>query len=147
MDRPDTLARLDQIIEPGGAVGLFGDKHPKVPENRWCETFERLTDRYAAADAARATRRAPGWLSHEAVLLDSPFAHLERIAVIERRATPLERLVDRALSLSSVSHGQTGGRADDLARELCEALSALAVGGMVNEVVESEALLAKREPG
>jgi hypothetical protein len=56
--------------------------------------FERLIDRYAEADTARATRRAPGWLRHEAVLLDSPFPRLERISVIERRATPVERSVD-----------------------------------------------------
>src|SRR5262249_38580810 len=106
MDRQETLLRLDRIVEPRGAVALFGDDQPKVPDNHWGETFGRLIDRYAEGDAARAARRAPGWLSHEAVLLGSPFAHLERISVIERRTTPVERLVDRALSLSSVSHGQ-----------------------------------------
>src|SRR5262249_11123120 len=108
MDRAETLTRLDRIVEPGGAVVLVGDDHPKAPDSRWVEAFERLIDRYAQADAARAARRAPGWLSHEAVLLDSPFPHLERLAVNERHATPVERLVDRALSLSSVSLGAMG---------------------------------------
>ncbi len=144
MDRQETLARLDRIVEPEGAVVLFGDDHPRVPDNRWGETFERLIDRYALADAARTARRAPEWLTHEAVLLDSPFCHLERLSVIERRATPVERLVDRALSLSSVSQGQIGGRADDLAREMREAMAAFAKDGVVTEVVESEALIARR---
>jgi SAM-dependent methyltransferase len=144
MERRETLARLDQIIEPAGAVVLFGDDHPKVPDNRWGETFERLIGRYAEADAARATWRAPGWLSHEAMLLDSPFPHLERISAIERHATPVERLVDRALSLSSVSHGQVSARADDLAREMREAMTRFARDGLVTEVVESEALIARR---
>src|SRR5262245_42929138 len=73
MDRQATLVHLDRIIEPEGAVVLFGDDHPKVPDNHWGETFERLIDRHAEADTAIATRRGPGWLSHEAVLLDSPF--------------------------------------------------------------------------
>jgi hypothetical protein len=78
------------------------------------------------------------------VLLDSPFPHLERIAVIERRATPVKRLVDRALSLSSVSLGQTRERADDLACEMHQVLTAFARDGMVTEVIETEALIAKR---
>jgi SAM-dependent methyltransferase len=146
MDRQDTLARLGKLIERGGAVVLLGDGHPKVPQNAWAEALERLTDRYAQADTARAARRAPGWLRHEAVLPDSPFPHLERISVIERRATPVENFVDRALSLSSVSHGLSGARAEELAREVRESMAAYARDGLVNEVVESEALIARREP-
>jgi hypothetical protein len=52
--------------------------------------------------------------------------------------------VDRALSLSSVSRGQIGGWADDLAREMREAMTAFAKDGVVTEVVESEALIARR---
>jgi hypothetical protein len=89
-------------------------------------------------------RRAPGWPRHEAVLLDSPFPRLERISVIERRATPVERFVDRALSLSSVSHDLTGGRADDLSRKMREAMTGLAKDGLMTEVVKSEALIARR---
>jgi SAM-dependent methyltransferase len=144
MDRKETLVRLDRIVEPEGAVALFGDDHPKVPDNRWVEAFERLIDHYAAADTGRTTRRVPGWLLHEAVLLDSPFSRLERISVIERRATPIERLVDRALSLSSVSHERLGVRADDLSQEMREAMTAYAKDGLVTEVVESEALIAGR---
>jgi SAM-dependent methyltransferase len=144
MDRPKTLARLDRIIEPEGAVVLFGDDHPQVPDNRWTETFDQVIDRYRAADPARTALRAPDWLRHEAVLLDSPFARLERIAVIERRPMPVERFVDRALSLSSVTFGQTGERADDLAREVHQAMAPFAKDGVVTEVVETEALIARR---
>jgi hypothetical protein len=144
MDREETLRRLDQIIETGGAVTLFGDDHPKVPDNRWTVVFDQIIDRYSEADTARTTRQMPGWLSHEAVLLKSPFPHLERIGVIEPRVTPIDHLVDRALSLSSVSHVQIGTRAD-LARELREAMAPLAVNGLVTEVVETEALSAWRE--
>jgi ubiquinone/menaquinone biosynthesis C-methylase UbiE len=144
MNRQETLLRLDRILEPEGAVVLFGDDHPKVPDNRWVAAFERLIDRYAAADTARATRRAPDWPRHEAVLLDSPFPRLERISVIERRATPVERFVDRALSLSSVSLDLTGERSDELSRETRAAMAAFAKDGRVTEVVESEALIARR---
>jgi SAM-dependent methyltransferase len=141
MERAETLARLDRIVEREGAVVLFANRHPKVPDNRWCESFDRLIDGFAQADAARAARRAPGWLSHEAVLLDSPFAQLERLSVIERRATPVERFVERVLSLSSVSQGR---QADDVARAIRAAMAPFAKDGLVTEVVESEALIARR---
>jgi hypothetical protein len=146
MDRPETLRRLDHPVEPGGAVVLFGDDHPDVPDNRWLPAFTRMIDRSAEGDTARAARKAPGWLRHEAILLDSPFAHLERVSVIERRQTPLGRFADRALSLSSVSWERIGRRADDLAREVLETMAAVAREGTVTEVVESEALIARREP-
>jgi hypothetical protein len=52
--------------------------------------------------------------------------------------------VDRALSLSSVSHDLTGARSDDLSREMREAMAAFAKDGLVAEVVESESLIARR---
>jgi SAM-dependent methyltransferase len=144
MDRPQTLARLDRIIEREGAVVLFHDEHPRVPDNRWCESFQQIIDRYSEADPVRATWRAPDWVIHEAVLLNSAFCRLERVSVIERRATPVESFVDRALSFSSVSPDRLGARADDLAREIRDAMIGSAKNGLVTEVVESEALIARR---
>jgi hypothetical protein len=126
MDRQPTVRRVDGIIEPGGAVVLSDQGHPPVPDNRWCRVFEELVDRYAAGDAARAVRRSPDWPRHEAVLLDSPFPSLERFSVIERRQTPLGRLVDCVLSLSSVSRDRIGALVDDLAREVRQALAGCA---------------------
>lgn len=60
MDREETLLRLDRIVEPGGAIALFGDDHPEVPDNRWGETFGRLIDRYAEGDAVRPGARRGG---------------------------------------------------------------------------------------
>jgi len=86
-----------------------------------------------------------------AVLLDSPFAELEQISVIERRSTPVERFVDRALSLSSTAPGRLGAAgADDLARDVRDVMAGYARddgdgGGLaVVEVVASEALIARR---
>jgi SAM-dependent methyltransferase len=146
MDRRETLRLLDPMIERGGAIVLFGDDHPRVPDNRWCLAFEQLMERNAAGDAARAARRSPDWPRHETVLLDSPFAHLERLAVIERRMTLLECFVDRMLSLSSLSPERTGARAEDVAREVRATMAPFARDGAVTEVVESEALIARREP-
>jgi hypothetical protein len=107
--------------------------------------YRRVLERFAEVDGALARVRAPDWLRHEGVLLRSPFAVLERVAVIERRRTPVERLVDRALSRSSTSPARLGAeRAALLAEEIRAALAPFAVDGAVAEVVELEALLARR---
>jgi len=144
MDRVETLRRLAEIVEPDGAIALFGDDHPRVPDNRWQRDYKALIERYSEGDTVRAQVKSPDWVPHQAVLLDSPFAALERISVIERRRTPVDRLIDRALSMSSSSPERLGPRAADLVRELRELLAGVAADGLVTEVVESEALIAHR---
>jgi len=144
MDRVDTLRRLAEMVEPDGAVALFHDDHPKLPDNAWLGDFEAVINRYAEDDRVRARHRSDDWINHEAVLLDSPFPRLERIGVIERRRTSVENLIDRALSMSSTSPERLGPRADDFVREVRAALAAATADGLVIEVVESAALLAWR---
>lgn len=145
MDRAATLRRLDAMIEPGGAVALFGDSHLDVPENAWHAEWREVTDRYAAAgDAERQARRAAGRHAHDAALLASAFCRLERLSVIERHSVAAESLVARAHSMSSVSRGLGAGQAARLEQELGDLLARLAPGGTVSEVVESTALVARR---
>jgi ubiquinone/menaquinone biosynthesis C-methylase UbiE len=144
MDRPRTLAILDGLIKSGGSVALFSTRHPNVPQNAWLKDFDSLLQRYAEPDPAHKIRRSPQWSPNEAVLIDSPFPKLERLSVIERRRTPLEQFVVRALSRSSTSPGRIGARAEELTQSLRSVLSQHAVDGAVQEVVETEALLASR---
>ena len=138
MDREDTLRRLDTLVEPGGAVALFRDSWPEVPENAWLARFQAVRRAYEGDDATHA-RRSPGWVPHETVLLASAFSVLERFGVVERRAVTAEALVARALSMSSTSPARLGGRAEAFAVELRAALA-----GVRSEVVETSALVAWR---
>jgi trans-aconitate methyltransferase len=146
MDRADTLQRLDGMIEPGGALALFADRHPVVPENAWRKVYNAVLDSHSAEDSARRQRKAAEWPAHETVLLASPFSQLERIGVIESRRTPVAHIKDRLLSLSSVSRDKIGARADAMIAELTEKLTPFVTDGTVAEVVESEALIAMRPP-
>ncbi|WP_026871479.1 class I SAM-dependent methyltransferase [Inquilinus limosus] len=144
MDRAETLRRLDAMIDPGGAVVLIHDDHPKVPDNRWVQTYRELLDRYSEDDPDRQLRKSPDWPNHTAVLLDSPFGRLEEVAVIERRRIPADTLAARTLSMSSTAPERIGARAAELLAEI-EALSAeYAADGMLTEVVTSTALIARR---
>lgn len=144
MDRAETLRRLDALIEPGGAVALFDDDHPNVPGNEWRLRWRELIERYSADDPVRGRSRRPGWVRHEAMLLDSPFSELEYICVIERRRVTTETLIDRALSMSSTSRARLGERADAMVAEMRELLAELAPAGELTEVLATSALIARR---
>jgi hypothetical protein len=144
MDRAETLRRLDALIEPDGAVVLFEADHPELPDNTWLVGHRELLERYSGDDPARAVRRSADWVRHEAILLDSPFARLERVGIIERRRVPAGRLVDRASSQSSTSRARLGERADQLLVEIDAFLAGVAPAGLATEVVESTALVARR---
>jgi SAM-dependent methyltransferase len=144
-DRAATLLALDAITDAGGAVALIGDRFPEVPDNAWRPAFEALLDSYGKDESALAKLR--GEPIHEAILLNSPFSHLERISVLERRSTPIEHFVDRALSFGKVWHGTPGFSKEDLALRVRTALAPHATAdGLINEVVEGHALVARR-PG
>lgn len=140
MDRGDALHRLDALIEPDGALVLFNDVRPEVPENAWYKQYSKVVESYANIEACIAPHR----LKHEASLLESPFNQLERVGVIERRVVPIERLVDRALSMSTSSPEQLGLLSDQLAQELLTQMTQFATAGTVVEVIESRALISRR---
>lgn len=137
MDRGDTLERLDRIVEPAGAVALFHDSAPAVPANAWRQAWHEIRERYEPNTGPH--ERDPNWIRHEAILLDSPFARMERFGVIERRAIDVETLVQRALSMDSTSPSHLGEKTAALVADLRAALA-----DVREEVVETAALVAWR---
>ncbi len=138
MDRPETLRRLDGMTTPDGAIALFHDTHPEVPDNAWYGSYRDILRRYR--DGEVSLHRAPDWMRHEGVLLGSAFSRLEEIGVYERRDVSVDTLLDRALSMSSNSRARLGERADAMIAEL---RATLPPGG-AREVIVGSALLAWR---
>jgi len=149
MDRADTLRRLDALIEPGGAVALFSDKSPNVPANAWDAAYGRVREKHSAADRLGPETRATP-LGNEAVLLESAFDAIERHSVFERRATPIARFVDRVLSFGATWTGARDGAVEEariraeVTADITAALTPYAVDGIVHEVVEGQAVIARR---
>ncbi len=144
MDRAETARRVEAILDAGGALALFSTTHIDAPDNSWRVEFERVLDA-ALGGGQRAAWRQPGWVKHEAVLLDSPLCDLHRLGVVERRRTPGVALIDRALSMSATSRARLGeAGADSLRAALERLIDAVAQDGMVTEVVESVVLMARR---
>jgi SAM-dependent methyltransferase len=144
MDRPETARRLDGMLSPGGALVLLQTSHARVPDNSWREEFDRVVDA-ALGGGQRSLWKAPGWVRNEGVLLDSPLCDLHQIGVLERRQIPGASLIDRALSMSSTSRERLGEAGVKQLRAGLEKLVAdVSDDGMVTEVIESSALIARR---
>ena len=142
MDRADTLRRLDEIVEPDGALVLFDVATVRSPDTAWIRDYRDIIEKFA--DGA-ATWHGPDVLPHEAVLLDSPFSRLECIATIERRRVKVDSLIDRALSMSRTSPGRIGPeKAAALAEEIRALGERATTDGSLTEILASNALIARR---
>jgi SAM-dependent methyltransferase len=144
MDRPETLRRLDTMIEPAGAVALFNSHHRDVPENDWTAEYRALVRRYAEGDRGHVKRGAGAWVEHEAILLASAFSMLDEISVIERREVTVVQLLERALSRSSTTPERLGPAVPKLAADIEALLQPLAADGILTEVIATGALVARR---
>jgi ubiquinone/menaquinone biosynthesis C-methylase UbiE len=142
MDRAATLARLDTIVAPGGAIALFSDEHPKTAENRWTDVLHEVADRYGrASERVVAERKSPDYRSHESFLLASTFNVLEGVSVVIRKPITQDEIIGRAFSMSTCSPEKLGPRRDAFEADLRAALSA-DVGQ--TEIAALTALIARR---
>jgi SAM-dependent methyltransferase len=141
MDREATLARLDGLIVPGGAVALFDDEHPRTVENAWRRTLDEIGRKYGRGEEAHIVERDSGrYRTHESHLLNSPFADLERVAVIVRRRLSVDDIVGLAFSLSTSSPAKLGERIGAFEMDLRAALPEPSY----TEIAEMSALIARR---
>jgi len=145
MDRPATLAILDRMIEADGAVVLFGDRRIAMPGPDWRAVHKQLLETHAPKQAAlRRAHHGDEWLPHEAVLLASPFAALETLAVVIDQTLDIEAVVGRISSMSGSSPEALGPRRAAFEAELRAGLAAAAPDGRFREIVEVRAVVATR---
>ncbi len=102
------MARLDQLIAPGGAVALVNTDLHDLGALRWHAAFEELRREHGRFDAFYHWRKSEAWEEHTSVLLRSAFSEVERISVFEAHSPDLEEIVARALSFSANSPAALG---------------------------------------
>ncbi len=145
MDRASTLALLDQLVTPDGAVALFHDDAPKTAENAWREVLREVSDRYGrGAESHVAAFHAPDYRTHVSYLLDSAFCLLDGVSVVIRHSISIDEIVGRAFSMSTCSREKLGDRAAAFEAELRAALGERSPSGMFVEIAELIALVATR---
>ena len=98
MDGAATLAMLDRIVAPDGAVVLFHDAHPDLPENAWFKLgWEILRRHRRKSDEPKAAfhRR------YEPFLLASSFRVIDTLSVIVQKSITADEIVGRAFTQSA----------------------------------------------
>jgi SAM-dependent methyltransferase len=144
MDRQATLLALDQLIEPGGAVALFGETMIGQHSRAWKNAIHDSIDRFSQKPSTRSLRNLPDWRVHEEVLAASPFASMTRFGVITHRELTVEDLIGRARSMSSGSSEAVGDRDAEFSADLRQRLERLEPSGKFVEFAEMSGLLARR---
>ncbi|MGH8219852.1 MAG: class I SAM-dependent methyltransferase [Steroidobacteraceae bacterium] len=148
MDRASTLAMLEQLVSPEGAVALFHDDAPKTAENAWHDVMREVSDRYGrGAEPHVVVFQAADYRTHVSYLLDSAFCSLDGVSVVIRHSITVDEIVGRAFSMSTCSREKLGDRAAAFEDELRAALREQSPSGMFIEIAELTALVATRARG
>jgi ubiquinone/menaquinone biosynthesis C-methylase UbiE len=145
MDRAATLALLDTLVVPGGALACFEDEHPKTAENRWYTLLDEVSARFGAEEFAhRAARRQSDYRAHVSFLLDSPFRDIESVGVMLCRRITADDILGLAFSRSVTAPQRLGERAAAFEAELRRELAVLSPGGVFAEIADMQAMVARR---
>ena len=142
MDRATTLEALDRIVYPFGALALFRDSHPEIPQNLWCRRLQSALRPFSQPAPTHPVSEAP--VADEFYLLKSKFDRLERVSVIQRIESPVERVLHRVWSMAIPHCEQLELETKTLLENLRALLNQHASNGLLTEIIESEALVAFR---
>jgi len=144
MDRAATLAALDGMIEPGGAIAMFGNEHREAPGPDWRALVKRLREKFVPELAAERRQRTIEREGHEAVLSRSAFSRIAGNGVIVRRALTPDEIAGNVYSHSDTSPDALGDRRQAFETELRAGLAELSAEGGFAEVQWVTAVIATR---
>ena len=118
-----------------GRVLVCGATSVKDGRNPWLKTFNAVRDRWRGD---RPTRDHCGFFA------DGQFKRTGTIRVEGTYAVPVERLVERVLSMSTSSSDRIGDEVPVMKSAMREALAPFAAEGMIEDIVEARAEVFER---
>lgn len=138
LDPEPARAALDRALAPRGSVLVCGATSAKGGRNPWLETFNAVRDRWKGDRPSR---------DHHSFFADGHFTRTGTIRVEETYAVPVERLVERVLSMSTSSSERLGDEVPAMKSAMREALAPFAADGMIEDIVEARAEVFERAGG
>jgi SAM-dependent methyltransferase len=135
LDPGPARAALDRALAPHGRVLVCGAISAKDGRNPWLETFNAVRDRWKGDRPSR---------DHRTFFADGSFTRTGAIRVERTYAVPVERLVDRVLSMSTSSSARLGDDVPIMKTAMREALAPFAADGMIEDIVEARAEVFER---
>ena len=135
LDPEPARAALDRALAPRGRVLVCGATSAKDRRNLWLEPFNRVRDRWKGDRPSR---------DHKSFFADGPFTRTGTIRVEGTYAVPVERLVERVLSMSTSSSERLGDEVPAMKSAMREKLAPFAADGMIEDIVEARAEVFER---
>jgi SAM-dependent methyltransferase len=135
LDPEPARAALDRAVAPHGRVLVCGATSAKDGRNRWLEAFNSVCDRWKGDRPSR---------DHHSFFADGRFNRTGTIRVEGTYAVPVERLVERVLSMSTSSSERLGDEVPAMKSAMREALAPFAIDEMIEDIVEARAEVLER---
>jgi SAM-dependent methyltransferase len=135
LDPEPARAALERAVAPRGRVLVCGATSAKDGRNSWLQAFNAVRDRWKGDRPSR---------DHKSFFADGPFTRTGTIRVEGTHAVPVERLVERVLSMSTSSSERLGDEVPAMKSAMREALAPFAANGMIEDIVEARAEVFER---
>jgi SAM-dependent methyltransferase len=138
LDPEPARAALDRALASQGKALVCGATSAKDGRNPWLEAFNAVRDRWKGDRPSR---------DHRTFFADGHFTRTGTIRVEGTYAVPVERLVERVLSMSTSSSERLGDEVPAMKSAIREALAPFAADGMIEDIVEATAEVFERAAG
>jgi SAM-dependent methyltransferase len=135
LDPKPARAALERALAPYGKVLVCGATSAKDGRNPWLAAFNAVRDRWKGDRPSR---------DHHGFFADGHFTRSGTVRVEGTYAIPVERLVDRVLSMSTSSSERLGDEVPAMKSAMREALAPFAADGMIEDIVEARAEVFER---
>ncbi len=136
MEPEGARAALDQIVATHGQILICRAASATDDRNPWLPTYDATRKRWTEESGADRYGRDP-----EAFFAGTRFRRGGTISVESEQRIPVERLIDRVLSMSSSSPELLGNDIQRMRAALREALEPFAADGLIDEIVEARAVV------
>ncbi|MEO1454824.1 MAG: methyltransferase domain-containing protein [Pseudomonadota bacterium] len=122
MDRAATLAALDGLTAPGGAVAILSDTVRETAANGWYRAANAVASEYSVIDACGRHRHSDAYARHEERLLASAFSDLIEISVLRWHTWHFDSFMGYVLSRSGSTAEKLGDRLGTMEAAMRDAL-------------------------
>ncbi len=133
MEPEPTRAVLNGVVARNGRILICRAASIADGRNRWLPTYEAARSNWTEEPGDRYGR------DPDVFFAGTRFCRVETITVESEQKIPIERLIDRVLSLSASSPARLGNEVRDMRAALRAALEPFASDDLIGEVVEARA--------
>ena len=133
MEPEPTRAVLNDVVARNGRILICRAASIADGRNRWLPAYEAARSNWTEEPGDRYGR------DPDVFFAGTRFCRVETITVESEQKIPIERLIDRVLSLSASSPARLGNEVRDMRAALRAALEPFASDDLIGEVVEARA--------